>query len=239
MAPDPAIASVPQPGISTIITATPRIRLKQTRKINAYFGAKHNHETRDVSNKDMYNNTITILKTAMKHIDFTYAIINMDNSCQIGTLFYVCQLNGFYGCCSVDPCSNTDGCPDTQVTSFVQTAIQSTKTSRSISPQRTSTQRIASNQPWIATTLSHSIATSVSTAPTKESSSQGSPPLRHDLAIGIGLGVGSFIVLSLVCGYMLWRKYARGVARRLDNTNSQTNTIPGSTTPISCTKTYR
>lgn len=37
-----------------------------------------------------------------------------DTQCAPGTAFYVCQLNNFRGCCSVDPCALTTGCPDTQ-----------------------------------------------------------------------------------------------------------------------------
>lgn len=32
--------------------------------------------------------------------------------CPRDTQFYVCQLSGFRGCCSYDPCSSTKGCSD-------------------------------------------------------------------------------------------------------------------------------
>ncbi|KAI9040747.1 uncharacterized protein KD926_007689 [Aspergillus affinis] len=32
--------------------------------------------------------------------------------CAAGTKFYVCSLNDFRGCCSVDPCALKEGCPD-------------------------------------------------------------------------------------------------------------------------------
>ena len=37
-----------------------------------------------------------------------------DTQCAPGTQFYVCNLNNFRGCCSVDPCALTEGCPDNQ-----------------------------------------------------------------------------------------------------------------------------
>lgn len=37
-----------------------------------------------------------------------------ESQCAPGTAFYVCQLNNFRGCCSVDPCALTAGCPDKQ-----------------------------------------------------------------------------------------------------------------------------
>ncbi|KAK2761669.1 hypothetical protein FQN54_001497 [Arachnomyces sp. PD_36] len=37
-----------------------------------------------------------------------------DTQCTPGTNFYVCSLNNFRGCCSVDPCALTTGCPDNQ-----------------------------------------------------------------------------------------------------------------------------
>lgn len=35
-----------------------------------------------------------------------------DTQCAPGTTFYVCELNNFQGCCSIDPCALTTGCPD-------------------------------------------------------------------------------------------------------------------------------
>lgn len=35
-----------------------------------------------------------------------------DDRCAPDTNFYVCYLNNFRGCCSVDPCAMEDGCPD-------------------------------------------------------------------------------------------------------------------------------
>ncbi|KAA8650244.1 hypothetical protein EYZ11_003839 [Aspergillus tanneri] len=35
-----------------------------------------------------------------------------DTQCNANTAFYVCKLNNFRGCCSVDPCDLKDGCPD-------------------------------------------------------------------------------------------------------------------------------
>lgn len=35
-----------------------------------------------------------------------------DTQCDAGKAFYVCKLNNFRGCCSVDPCALQDGCPD-------------------------------------------------------------------------------------------------------------------------------
>ncbi|PLB51391.1 hypothetical protein P170DRAFT_436405 [Aspergillus steynii IBT 23096] len=35
-----------------------------------------------------------------------------DTQCEAGKAFYVCNLNNFRGCCSVDPCALQDGCPD-------------------------------------------------------------------------------------------------------------------------------
>ncbi|KAI3331245.1 hypothetical protein F4824DRAFT_504270 [Ustulina deusta] len=153
----------------------------------------------------------------------------MDDSCPIGTLFYVCQLNGFRGCCSVDPCSTTDSCPDTQAPSALRTATQPIETSGNISPQRTSTQIVAPDQPLPTTTSLNSAATSVSTASTQEGSTRDSPRPRYDLAIGVGVGIASFVVLALVCGYLFWKKYTHGVARRLDDIDCQ-NIIPGSVT---------
>ncbi|KAB8071153.1 hypothetical protein BDV29DRAFT_179764 [Aspergillus leporis] len=39
-----------------------------------------------------------------------------DTQCQAGTAFYVCHINNFRGCCSVDPCALESGCPDTKTT---------------------------------------------------------------------------------------------------------------------------
>ncbi|KAI1119353.1 hypothetical protein F5Y14DRAFT_395001 [Nemania sp. NC0429] len=144
-------------------------------------------------------------------------MIKMENSCPTGTLFYVCQLNGFRGCCSVDPCSTKDSCPDAQATSAIRTATQPVETSGSISLQRTSTRDITSDRPLPTTTSSSRAApSSSSTAPTQQGGTQGSPRPRYDLAIGVGLGVASFIVLALVCIYLFWKKYRQGVAGRSD-----------------------
>ncbi|PLB47656.1 hypothetical protein P170DRAFT_437438 [Aspergillus steynii IBT 23096] len=35
-----------------------------------------------------------------------------DTQCDVNTNFYVCHINNFRGCCSVDPCALKDGCPD-------------------------------------------------------------------------------------------------------------------------------
>ncbi|KAH8424870.1 uncharacterized protein LDX57_002614 [Aspergillus melleus] len=35
-----------------------------------------------------------------------------DTQCPAGKAFYVCALNNFRGCCSVDPCALKEGCPD-------------------------------------------------------------------------------------------------------------------------------
>ncbi|KAE8155353.1 hypothetical protein BDV25DRAFT_146515 [Aspergillus avenaceus] len=35
-----------------------------------------------------------------------------DTQCETGKAYYVCNLNDFRGCCSVDPCALEDGCPD-------------------------------------------------------------------------------------------------------------------------------
>ncbi|KAF5861288.1 hypothetical protein ETB97_000404 [Aspergillus alliaceus] len=39
-----------------------------------------------------------------------------DTQCKPGTAFYVCQINNFRGCCSIDPCALESGCPDTTPT---------------------------------------------------------------------------------------------------------------------------
>ncbi|PLB35978.1 uncharacterized protein BDW47DRAFT_109549 [Aspergillus candidus] len=35
-----------------------------------------------------------------------------DTQCPVGTAYYVCYINDFRGCCSVDPCAMKEGCPD-------------------------------------------------------------------------------------------------------------------------------
>ncbi|KAL1954229.1 hypothetical protein VTO42DRAFT_1509 [Malbranchea cinnamomea] len=40
--------------------------------------------------------------------------VRNDDQCPPNTNFYICQLNNFRGCCSVDPCALSEGCPDKQ-----------------------------------------------------------------------------------------------------------------------------
>ncbi|KAF2671596.1 hypothetical protein BT63DRAFT_422136 [Microthyrium microscopicum] len=46
-----------------------------------------------------------------------------ENSCDASSQFYVCSLNNFHGCCSVDPCALTSGCPDGQSTPSTNTGV--------------------------------------------------------------------------------------------------------------------
>ncbi|KAI3322907.1 hypothetical protein HD806DRAFT_536087 [Xylariaceae sp. AK1471] len=88
--------------------------------------------------------------------------------------------------------------------------MQQVTTSGSISPQKSSTQSTASGQPLQMT------ATSVSTTPAPKGGTQSSSYFRHDVAIGVGVGVASFVVLALVGSFLLWKKHTQAVATRPD-----------------------
>ncbi|KAK1147893.1 hypothetical protein N8T08_000408 [Aspergillus melleus] len=53
----------------------------------------------------------TALPTERARSDMTLTARD-DTQCPAGKAFYVCALNNFRGCCSVDPCALKEGCPD-------------------------------------------------------------------------------------------------------------------------------
>ncbi|KAE8374694.1 hypothetical protein BDV26DRAFT_269483 [Aspergillus bertholletiae] len=58
--------------------------------------------------------TFLTLTTALPTTSYSSPLTTRDDGqCPTGKNYYVCYLNNFRGCCSVDPCALEAGCPDT------------------------------------------------------------------------------------------------------------------------------
>ncbi|KAI0163874.1 hypothetical protein GGR57DRAFT_451706 [Xylariaceae sp. FL1272] len=131
----------------------------------------------------------------------------MGDSCPRETLFYVCQLNSFRGCCSIDPCSRTDGCPDTQTSSAMETSTQSPDSTSSVLSYTTPPQNIGPSSPFSVATSPSPTSTWPPTSQTSEGSGHSLSPSGYRIAIGAGLGVTSFVLLLVAGIILLYRRY--------------------------------
>ncbi|EFX03543.1 hypothetical protein CMQ_471 [Grosmannia clavigera kw1407] len=162
--------------------------------------------------------------------------------CSSGTQYYTCASNGFSGCCSVDACDYSDGCPDSSatessgissstVTTIVTTPTTSSQTPVTPSPSSTAAQNLPSisssaSDPYstpltrsAASKTSH-IATSTTghTASSTPSTGVGSGSTPSPAAISKGAVAGiitaGVLAFVLLAAFLIWRHCWRRPTRQ-------------------------
>ncbi|KAH6658622.1 hypothetical protein BKA67DRAFT_558575 [Truncatella angustata] len=107
--------------------------------------------------------------------------------CPVGSSFYTCNKNSFYGCCSWDPCDAVEGC--LEVSSPVPTP-----TARSTS-FATSTLFVPETATSIASAF---LPKSTAVKPDNDNpQTKDTPQLHKSLAIGLGVALISILLLAI------------------------------------------
>ncbi|KAH6646835.1 hypothetical protein BKA67DRAFT_580689 [Truncatella angustata] len=142
----------------------------------------------DVMFKRLWLTALTLLMVVS-----TMIIQIRDTECPANSQFYVCSLNNFNGCCSTDPCSSVEGCPESSRSSSTSLALPSTTTLSAIStwiePISTKT---ATTAP--ATSMPHSATATTPAA----SDTSPEPPATSLLSLIIAVGALAILVLALL-----------------------------------------
>lgn len=149
-----------------------------------------------------------------------------NTDCSGGSQFYRCSLNNFAGCCSVDPCSMEDGCPDDEdEDEDEQDEDETTTTTTTTAEETTTTTSDPGTQETVVTVITRSndegdLETSVITTvdgaviPTDLPDSEGSGDDGDDDDSGGGLGGGAIagIVVGVLAFFLIlaalfvWRR---------------------------------
>lgn len=122
-----------------------------------------------------------------------------DSECPQGSLFYVCHMNKFRGCCSVDPCALAEGCTAAPIT---RTPLAGSFSSSSIIVGLPN-----SPTPFLTPSSTSGVSLSsplVSPTPATTSASVSVPKLSTHSAtiLGIVVGLLAVIVASLVLWFL-------------------------------------
>jgi hypothetical protein len=124
--------------------------------------------------------------------------------CPSYTSFYVCQKNGFRGCCSVDPCG-MENCPGS--ISSIKTTVTLLSTTSSMSPRTTAIRSTSTfrNQDAVTTSL-EIIPTDLATPSLHGSQSQTTSALSIGAIVGICGATAAVLIAAIIIAWLRIRK---------------------------------
>ncbi|KAK8035690.1 hypothetical protein PG991_001763 [Apiospora marii] len=141
----------------------------------------------------------------------------MAGNCPLSQAFYVCNINGFRGCCPFDPCNVSAGCQQPPVTASDNLSTQESAT------ERITTASLPSSTIPTAITIAPTTLPPAALAPTTLPSNAPMPQTQDTngskvvpLAVGIGGGVGLILVLLAVACFLRRQRRTRPSAQGCD-----------------------
>lgn len=156
----------------------------------------------------------------------------MAGNCPLNQAFYVCNINGFRGCCPFDPCNVSAGCQQPPVT-----AGDHVSSTQEGATERITTASLPSSTSPTATTIAPTTLPPAAIAPTTTLPKNDSMPQTQDangskvvpLAVGIGGGVVLIFVILAVGCFLRRQRRTRPSAQGCDQMQGKYRSITSHT----------